>query len=182
MTIDQVVKYVKDFPNTFNPNVLRSLIYQGIGTNWEPEFDPTQSRFYVATGMIDPETGDVNYKVVEELPLDYTAEELFIFLDGQYINTGFMPALVVDGVYKIYGLICSNNNVAITASTSSGYTLTTRKTKSEFISDYLDVIFSCDNASDDFFDKEKGPFSYTTVTVKAGPATFAFDIGPQVTS
>lgn len=181
MTIDQVVKYVKDFPNTFNSNVLRSLIYQGIDTNWKPEFDPTQSRFYVATGMTDPETGDVNYKV-EELPLDYTAEEQFVFLAGQDINTGFMPALVVDDVYKTYGLICSNNDVAITASTSSGYTLTTRKTESEFISDYLDVIFSCDNASDDFFDKEKGIFSYTTVTVKAGPAIFAFDIGPQVTS
>ena len=66
MTIDQVVKYVKDFPNTFNPNVLRSLIYQGIGTNWQPDPDPSQSRFYVAKFITNPETGDTELEGIEK--------------------------------------------------------------------------------------------------------------------
>lgn len=178
MTIDQVVKYVKDFPNTFNPNVLRSLIYQGIGTNWQPDPDPSQSRFYVAKFITNPETGDTELEGIEELPLNYTIEyDLDERVCGYFSEKCYPTYDLEDSSYLDYGLTRSDDNVTITAKTSSGYDLQVSNHQSDE-PDYLyNALTYVGELPQDFYDKVKGTYHYTTITMKAGAATLIFNMG-----
>lgn len=181
MTIDQVVKYVKDFPNTFNSNVLRSLIYQGIATNWEPDPDPSSVGFYVAKSMYNPETKKTDFTECEKLPLNYTVEhDLYEYASGSF-QSGIYPAYEDEDLnYLDYGLIRSDDNIIVTARTSSGYDLqvSTKPAKFPGHPNYLYNGLTYDGElPQDFYDKAKGSYQYTTITMKAGLATLIFNMG-----
>ena len=189
MTIDQIIKYANETPNNLNPNVLYSLIQQGIATNWEPDPDPSAVRFlsFIAhqDRAIDIEELPLNF----EVPLEAYANGTFYEIDSSSIKNGIPVTIDINDKSensRKYGLL---NKWAvdcdIIAKTSSNYNLAVNRGEVPD-TEYFGAIIGYTDPIDlnSLFEKSctigANSYEYTTVTVKCGFATFIFNMGiPQ---
>lgn len=187
MTVDQIIKYVTETPNNTNPNVLYSLIQQGIATNQEPDPDPSAVRFLSA--ILDFQTSQAtDIRVLPlnfEVPQEVYVNKTFFEIGDSSLTTGI--SVIIDfndqsENSRKYGLL---NKMAvdcdITAKTSSGYDLNA-VIEGAPDTEYFGAIISSDLADPDpLFEKSctigTDSYKYTTVTVKCGFATFIFNMG-----
>ena len=186
MTVDQIIKYVTETPNNTNPNVLYSLIQQGIATNWQPDPDPSAVRFLSFVAHSGQATN------IEELPLNFEVpsevyiNKTFYEVESSSIRNG-IPVMIdmsdESENSKKYGIL---NKWAvdydIIAKTSSNYDLAANRMEFSDI-ECIGIIISYTDPIDlgELFEKkctiDGQEYYYTTVTVKCGVATFIFDMG-----
>lgn len=189
MTVDQIIKYVTETPNNTNPNVLYSLIQQGIATNWQPDPDPSAVRFL--SFVYDAQAWQP--LDIKELPLSFEVP-LETYVNKTFYNDGIS---IVSGTYVIidqqdrsegsraYGLLnMMTVGYDITAKTSSGYDLNAEVVEIPN-SGYFCVGISYTDPVDmgSLFENKctiKGSnYIYTTVTLKYCGATFVFNLGRE---